>query len=68
MDFVALDRSSVRVDTGELDVLAEVVSAIVTKEAVFAGDARLNGNAIAWNSLVMCSFVLIRRPYQAGDV
>lgn len=68
MDFVALDCSGVRVDTGELDVLAEVVSAIVAQEAIFAGDARLNGDTIAWYSLVLCSCILIWTPYQAGHV
>lgn len=60
MDFVALECSSVRVDTGELNVLAEVVPAIVTEEAVVAGNTRLNGDAIACYPLVLCSsFVLI---------
>lgn len=47
MDLVALEGSSVRVDARELDIFAEVVSAVEAEEAVSAGHARFNSDAIA---------------------
>lgn len=47
MDLVALEGSSVGVDARELDIFAEVVSAVEAEEAVSAGHTRLNGNAVA---------------------
>ncbi|TKW52727.1 hypothetical protein CTA1_11257 [Colletotrichum tanaceti] len=44
---VALDGAVVRVDAGELDVLAEVVAAVGAEEALAAGHAGLDGDAVA---------------------
>jgi hypothetical protein len=46
MDLVSLEGSSVGVDARELDIFAEVVSAVEAEEAVSAGHTRLNSNAV----------------------
>lgn len=46
MCLVPLYRAVIGIDTGELDVFAKVVAAILTKEAYTAGYARLYSNAI----------------------
>lgn len=47
VDVVAAHAAGVRRDTGELDVEAQVVVAAGALEAVAAGDARLDGDAVA---------------------
>ena len=47
VDFVPLKRASVWIDSSELNILTEVISAVIAEEAVFAGNARLNSDAIA---------------------
>jgi hypothetical protein len=47
MDLVALQGALVGVDAGELDVLAQVVAALLAEEAVVAGHAGLDGDAVA---------------------
>lgn len=46
MDFVSLNGAIVRIDTGELHILAEIVAAVVTEEALFARDTGFNGDSV----------------------
>jgi hypothetical protein len=46
VDLVSLNRSSVRIDTRELDVFAEIVPPLQAKEAFAAWHTRLNGYSI----------------------
>lgn len=48
VDFVALQGSIIRIDACEVDVLAEVISAVDAEEAFAAGDAWLYSDSIAW--------------------
>lgn len=47
MDFVPLDRSVMRVDTGEFHIAAEIVPAFNTQETPAAGYTRFNGHPVA---------------------
>ena len=47
VDFVSLHCSVVGVDAGELDVLAEVIPALLAEETLVAWHARLHGHAVA---------------------
>jgi hypothetical protein len=46
VDLVSLNRSSIRIDAGELHIFAEIVFTIQTKEAFAAWNTRLNSYSI----------------------
>lgn len=46
--FVTLNRSVVRIYAAESHVVAEIVTAFNTQEALAAGYTRLNGNSITY--------------------
>jgi hypothetical protein len=47
VDFVSLQSPSIRVDTRELDIFAEVISTILAEETMSTRDTRLNSHSIA---------------------
>lgn len=47
MDFVSLNGAIVRIDTGELHILTEIVAAIVTEEALLARDTGFNSDSVS---------------------
>jgi hypothetical protein len=53
MDFVSLQCPRVGIDARKLDVFAEVIPAVVAEEALFAGDAGLDGYPVA----LRCQYV-----------
>lgn len=50
MDFIPLYRAIVRIDTGKLDLFAEVVSTVRAEGAFSTGNARLDGYPIPYAS------------------
>jgi hypothetical protein len=63
MDFVSLQRPRVWIDTRKLYVLAEVIPAVVTEEALFAGNAGLDGYPVALEVSVCNSYIEILRSH-----
>lgn len=47
MDFVSLNGATIRIDTRKLHILAEIVAAVVTEEALLARDTGFNSDSVS---------------------
>jgi len=47
MDFVSLNSATVRIYTGKLHILAEIVATVITEEALLAWDTGFNSNSVS---------------------
>lgn len=65
MDFVSLQCPRVGIDSRKLYVFAEVIPAVVAEEALFAGDAGLDGYPVALEASVCKSYNGILYSYRA---
>jgi hypothetical protein len=57
MDFVSLQCPRVGIDSRKLYVFAEIIPAVVAEEALFAGDARLDGYPVSLEVSVCKSYI-----------
>jgi hypothetical protein len=48
---VTLHGTFIRVNTGKLDIIAQVITALITEETVFTGNTRFDGHPVTYQSI-----------------